>query len=277
MGRYARYFIISDLDHTIIGSNKLISKKNKEAIAFFVKEGGMFSIATGRTVEGIAPYLEGLRINMPCILYNGGGIYDLVMQRFLRQHFIQCQEINGIIETISKTSEPVGIQVFTPEGTYLVNENRYVEPMIERADPSFTFALAKEVLQKPCLKIIINGPHTQLLVYKAWLKPLVDKKKIHTVFSVPTYLEILPFGVNKGSALKELSHLMKVEDRISIGLGDFDNDIEMIEQADYGIVPCNASPQIKEKADFIGVSCDEDLMVYVIEQLINQDKCSRKY
>lgn len=276
MGKYTGYMIVSDLDNTLIGSNKLISKKNKEAIAFFVKEGGMFGVATGRTVEGIQPYLEDLTINMPCILYNGGGIYDLSTQCFLTRHFVQCQEINPIIEKVSTVRGKVGVQVFTPEGTYLVNQNQYIDPMIKKAHASFEFALATEILKKPCLKIIINGSYAQLLVYKEWLRPFVETRKIHTVFSIPTYLEILPFGINKGSALKELVHLMKVEDKVSIGLGDFDNDIELIEQADYGVVPLNASPKIKEKADFIAVSCDEDLIAYVIDNLIEKDKCKNK-
>ncbi|PHV69970.1 haloacid dehalogenase [Sporanaerobium hydrogeniformans] len=268
MGKYTNYILVSDLDNTLIGSDKIISEKNKRAIADFVQGGGQFAVATGRTAQNVLPYLQGLTINSPCILYNGGGVYDIHTHTFLACHFLNTKILKPFIEEICKAKEEVCVQAFDTEITYVINENRYVDPVMLKESHQFKFGSAKEVLMKPCIKMIINASHKQLLIYERLLRPLVEAKEIHTVFSVPTYLEILPYGANKGSALKELMHLLRVEDKISVAIGDFDNDREMLQVATIGIAPSNANPRVKEVADLVTVSCDEHAIYEVIYHVI---------
>ncbi|WP_443110792.1 HAD family hydrolase [Caloramator sp. mosi_1] len=42
-----------------------------------MNNGGLFTVATGRTELNIKPFLKELPINCPAILYNGAAIYDL--------------------------------------------------------------------------------------------------------------------------------------------------------------------------------------------------------
>ncbi len=268
MSKYADYLLVSDLDNTLVGTNKKISTKNKEAIAEFVAGGGQFAVATGRTAQNVLPYLEGLMINIPCILYNGGGIYDIHQKRFLSCHFLNTEVLKPFIEEICRTKEEVCVQAFDTETTYVINESKYVDPVMLKEKHNFKFGKAEEALQRSCTKLILNASHEQLSVYKEWLSPLVKQKYIHTVFSVPTYLEILPYGINKGSALKELVQLLKVEDKKTVAMGDFDNDIEMLQTATIGIAPSNANPKVKQAADLVTVSCDQHALYEVIHNIL---------
>ena len=74
--KFEGYVIYSDLDGTLLNNKKEVSDENKKAINYFIENGGKFSIATGRAFEATEKYIEGVRIDIPAIVYNGGMIYD---------------------------------------------------------------------------------------------------------------------------------------------------------------------------------------------------------
>ena len=83
MGKYTGKMIISDLDGTLIPRGGVISAENKAAIQAFVDGGGRFAIATGRTPEAAAGYVEGLPINAPSVFFNGAMLYDWAAKKVL--------------------------------------------------------------------------------------------------------------------------------------------------------------------------------------------------
>ena len=86
------------------------------------------------------------------------------------------------------------------------------------------------------------------------------------VNSEVNYLEILASGVSKGSALHYLAtHLNMSVDEV-IAIGDNRNDVEMIREAGLGVAVANAHPDVKQVADMITDSNDDDGVAKVIEQ-----------
>ena len=65
-----------DMDGTLLDSRKQISAKNQEAIWYFVKNGGSFSLATGRAPRAIDIYRTLLPFNAPYTHLNGSLIMD---------------------------------------------------------------------------------------------------------------------------------------------------------------------------------------------------------
>ena len=74
---YSGWYLLSDMDGTLIDSQGSTSEGNRRAIKTFTEGGGLFGIATGRAPNNLGDYLEGLPINAPCVFYNGGAVYDL--------------------------------------------------------------------------------------------------------------------------------------------------------------------------------------------------------
>ena len=58
-------------------------------------------------------------------------------------------------------------------------------------------------------------------------------------------------GITKGSALEEYRKLKGFEGFTFVSIGDFDNDIEMIKNADFGVCPSNAQEDVKKSADLV--------------------------
>lgn len=85
------------------------------------------------------------------------------------------------------------------------------------------------------------------------------------LFSKPHYLEIVPSGVTKGSALDELCVRLGIPISESIAIGDSLNDISMIQAAGLGVAVANARDEVKRAADVVlSRSADEG----AIEELV---------
>lgn len=76
MGRFSNVLLASDFDHTLTDMSGQIPARNLEAIAAFQAEGGIFTVASGRSIPMFRKKAALVPVNAPCILYNGGACYD---------------------------------------------------------------------------------------------------------------------------------------------------------------------------------------------------------
>ena len=83
--------------------------------------------------------------------------------------------------------------------------------------------------------------------------------------SEPFFLEIMPKNIDKAQSLQKLLNSIGLTANEMICCGDGFNDLSMIEYAGLGVAMENAQPIIKETADFITRSNDEDGVLHVID------------
>ena len=76
MGKFDGITLISDIDGTLFSSPGTIPQANVEATEYFMANGGRFAVATGRSQVSIAKNFDKFRVNTPCIVLNGTGLYD---------------------------------------------------------------------------------------------------------------------------------------------------------------------------------------------------------
>ncbi len=81
MGKYDKIILLSDIDGTLLNSQSRVGEKNRQAISEFIKEGGSFGIATGRSLTNARNFLENIEINGYCILANGSLHYCMITEK----------------------------------------------------------------------------------------------------------------------------------------------------------------------------------------------------
>ena len=100
----------------------------------------------------------------------------------------------------------------------------------------------------------------------------VLQKKFHKLLSIylsePFFLEIMPQNIDKAHSLQKLLSSIGLTADSMICCGDGFNDISMIEYAGLGVAMENAQPIVKESADFITKSNDEDGILHVINTFL---------
>ncbi len=266
--KFKDILLISDMDNTLINSRFEISNKNKNELNRFTENGGYFTVATGKMVKALEPYIKELPINTPVILYNGAMIYDSISQEVIWTKCLDNQIIDIIREVYDNFSD-VGIQIYHSDQIYLVKASEEAEWHIGREKLNPIICDIEDV-PFPWIKVILAGKNARLKQVKEYLK---DKgSKFRTVFSEHQFLEILEESVSKGNALKQLQKLLGYPGRIlrTVSVGDNLNDMELIQYADVGFAVDNAVPELKAVADICCCHHDEDAIAQVIGWIENK-------
>ncbi|MDF2988593.1 MAG: Cof-like hydrolase [Eubacterium sp.] len=268
MADYSKYLIITDLDGTLINSKQVISDKNLNAIKYFTEQGGRFAIATGRGIQNIRPFIKNFVLNGPCILYNGAAVYDFNHEKLLQAEFLEKDMLVDYIKYCLSTYEQMVVEIFTPEGMYIVSPEQNIDPFAQRENQPFFRADLEEVLEHHWLKLMLCDNHDTLKEAQKAFADFDLSGKFDNVFSHELYFEVLKKSVSKGSALQSLKLLNDYRDKIVVSVGDYDNDIEMIRHADLGLAVENARECVKQAADRVIVSNDNDAINDIIFNII---------
>ena len=245
MGKYDGILICSDLDGTLVDSKGMISKENIDAIEYFIANGGKFSLSTGRSPR-YAKKLEksGLYCNAPIISLNGAMIYDIQKEKILYQNPMDYDKISDITEFLKEY------------GSYL-NEASY-----HSIDTVESF---EDIIDKVLYKILFVCKDSDSA--KIFRRALEEKysEGFFIVNSWDAGVEILDEKSTKGECVLKMRELLDVDKIVCVG--DYENDISMLQKADLGYAVANAMPEVMSVATKVTVSKDENALAVIINEL----------
>ncbi|MDE7104905.1 MAG: Cof-type HAD-IIB family hydrolase [Ruminococcus sp.] len=265
-----RVMLLSDMDGTLLNSKKQINDIDRKAIEKFTSLGGKFTVATGRTIQSFKQYQSILDLKIPVIMYNGALIYDYITDKILYSKPLP-EVSREMTAEIMRFIPDAGGEVVRTDGTYIFSDNEYeiLHTSLCKIIPKYM--AIDEIPEGEWLKVLFALAPEDIPYLEILVKQLGYDKKVDFVRSANIFLEMLPKGVSKGSALNEYRKLDGMEDFTFIAVGDFDNDIEMIQSADLGVCPANSEESVKRKSDIILSSTnDEDAVAELINYIIEK-------
>ena len=234
----------SDLDDTLLTTKKEVSPKTYEALKAFTDRGNIFVICTGRGLDSALKVQKKYGLEFPnsfIAAYNGCQIYDCDKKETI---FKVGLELPIVKEYILTSKDDEEIQDY---------RSKVSTPVLFCPDPT-------EHLDGPPCKIIcieLHDHEKQEVFRKA-----VNKKYgeiLDTMYSSPYYLELIPKGFGKGTAIRELAKHLDIPIENTIAAGDAENDNSMLIAAGLGIAMLNAQESTKACADVITeADCDHD-------------------
>lgn len=257
--------IITDLDGTLLDHNQLISPENRKAIQRFKEDGGLFTFATGRMERAVKAFVEQVKVDIPLILYNGAKIYCPLTKRVLFERYYELS-ISFYKKLIEFSDDQVGL-LFYQNGDIYTYEKNAVTESYEKKD-SVHVKVRNDVYNAPINKTLIIAERSKLEQYEKFVKE--SPFAFSLVYSESNYLEILPNGVSKGKAVKELKKLLNRPSIETICIGDNLNDYMMVKTADKGIAVENAHPDLKEVASEVTVHHENHAIAKVISDLSSE-------
>jgi Cof subfamily protein (haloacid dehalogenase superfamily) len=270
--------IVTDMDGTLLNSDLKVSQRNLDAIAKVRALGIKFVVATGRPDQLVKEYIEPLEMTEPMILYNGSVIgHPFQEKRIYEQRLSKddvrdicqyCQDNDIICMAYSKTkiiSKPnYRVRFFEERNEKLPHNARSVFENIENID-----VIADEYSVQKIL-IIEND----LQKYQSLKNRLEQQDKFTIATSQKGFIDVNPKGSSKGNALKHLAEYYNIDLNDVIVFGDQENDISMLQIAGTSIAMGNADAYVKEHADFVTLSNNEDgVAVWLEHNLLN--KCAK--
>ena len=237
--------IALDMDGTLLNRNKEISRENLKWIRAASEAGIKVTLATGRPIRDILRYAEQLAIDCPVVTTNGSEVWRTPHQLHSRK-VIEPNLIERLLETDRNYGGELDFWAHTVSG---------------RVDRS---CVPDDLAGVQWLQFSFRSKNLQLL--EQIRDEIAGWQMLEISNSHITNIEFNPLGVSKASGLQEVCSLLGIEMREVIAIGDSLNDISMIRAAGLGIAMGNAQEAVKQAADAVSLSNEEDGVAKAIER-----------
>jgi len=262
--------IVLDLDGTLMSSKNEILPETKAALIKSQERGIKVVLASGRPTFGMMKTAKELRLDEFggfTLSYNGGRII--------------CAQTGDRIYDSSLTPE-IAHELFDLAREFNVNIMAYEEDHIVTMDDDQWIQKESHINAMPLkrvedfktsvnfntVKCLCTGdPETLGDIEKEFQKRLGSRLSV--MRSMPFFLEVMPQNINKAYSLQKLGEHLGIDKSEMIACGDGYNDLPMIEFVGLGVAMANAVAEVKEKANYITASNDENGIVQVIDKFMS--------
>ena len=237
-----------DYDRTLTGPDSVVPQRNWEAIDYFVKNGGTFTMNTGRSTTTMRDLLYTLPNNAPLLLYNGSAAWD-------KDHLIDLKIIDlplwEVLDAVGEAFPEMNLEIQAVDNHYLLNPREEFVALYDKMHwgwaeaehgkdygPFIKFA-AYGPVRKPFMSNMYECSDADQARFDA-LDAFIRERwgdKVEVFRAAPRIIDVHAKGVSKGVAATELKQ--KLGKKILVCVGDADNDITMLDAADYAFCPAD--------------------------------------
>jgi Cof subfamily protein (haloacid dehalogenase superfamily) len=276
-----------DIDGTLLSSKHKIPKNVNKALNEAREKGAVVTLATGRFYGSALRVAKNAGVNAPIVANDGAQIQNVYTGDLIYFKPVELEIAQEIIRIIR--CYPVELQVFTKDlriyagkgfrfkklknalmrrylsigGCYNYIRDFVFAPVVSAGSVENILNKMKE----PPAKLVVNGEADIMTEFRYEL----DKQfsgLISMTTAIENYIDILAYGVSKAHGLEILSEYLGISRKNIIAAGDNYNDIEMLEYAGLGVAMGNAPDIVKDKADIIADSNDNDGLVKIINRYL---------
>ncbi len=259
--KFKNVLLASDFDGTLKNDDGIITQDVIEKIKYFIKEGGYFTVCTGRCRQGFHLY-DPQYINAPVLLCNGAVAYDYERSKTIFAEGIGKEGFD-VLSHILKLYPDLCIELYGEDEIYCINTVEDSHRHITSQNINFTNITALSEAKLPWVKVMTPaGDKSQELQ-----KELSSHPEINFLKTSGEWVEILKKGCDKGTGLLKLGEMLGCDKKDIYAAGDGYNDIEMLVAAKGGFVPENGSPEALAVAKYITRSNNEGCIAHAIEIL----------
>ncbi|OQY32250.1 MAG: hypothetical protein B6241_11650 [Spirochaetaceae bacterium 4572_59] len=269
--------VACDMDGTLLNKEKLISQQNIDAIKKLRSRGIYFVIATGRHDSMITTYLDILGIEMPVISCNGAMVREPFSGRMFSSIPLKSEQILDVVE-ISKT--------YAADYHIFGRDVIYGETLTSKlSDYNIRNVVNSERDQ---IKLFVSEDYKSYIeensgeLYKVLIIPsrredfaeiqkdVFKKTGLDAFQSDVSLLDVAQKGISKAHALDSLCKELNIRQDETAAIGDYLNDLEMIQYAGVGIAMKNAVPELKDAAQIVTEKTnDESAVAEALERLLD--------
>ena len=266
MKKFEGVLFCTDLDGTLYADDKTVSAENLQAIDYFRSEGGLFTFITGRVPCISQDICAVVRPNVPYGCANGAAVYDPAVGRYLFSRFLPEQALE-LVRAVDAQLPDMGIQFNTENDVLFSKDNAAMERFRVLTGAPHK-PCSREGFAAPLLKVIFaHTDERRLAEVMRLCEQHPAAEHVDFVHSEKTLYEIVPKGANKGAGLCKLAELLGVPLRRTVAVGDYHNDVPMLQQAGLSFAVQNAADAAKAAARYRTVSNNDHAIAAIIDGL----------
>ncbi len=257
--------VVSDMDGTLLNSQGNVSPLFFDLFKKLQKNNIHFCAASGRQHNSIVSKLDVIKNDIHVIAENGGVAKK--GDKVLLSNFLEPEKVINLIPVLR------GI-----EGANMVlccDGRAFIESTDERFINLFQEYYHSFEQVDDVMEIAKTIPVFKVAVYhfdssEEFIYPVIQHLKSEVLLKVSgkNWLDISDAKANKGNALRHVQQLLNVTKAETMVFGDYHNDIEMMQEAEFSFAMENAHKDIKQLANYVTKSNDNYGVERVLEKLI---------
>jgi Cof subfamily protein (haloacid dehalogenase superfamily) len=257
--------IAIDCDGTLLDSKGNLSTGAPEAILKAQKLGIRIALITGRSQSTLAFILKNLNLRGPFIGSGGAYIGDLSTGEIIQQRTLPRTEV----ETLIRLCREFDLILFLDHSSFMVCEKENENMKQHKEEHGYSWKIVPDLLQElselPEKGLVIGEPQNLTELFNYYKN---NDHEVSFTFTSPTSMDILPKGVSKGNALIKLAEHLQIKPERIVVIGDYLNDLDMFKVAGTSVAMGNAPQEVKQAADMVAPSNDENGVAWAISRLL---------
>ena len=264
LNRFEHVLIVTDLDGTLLDSNKNVGEKTKSAVDYFISQGGNFTFATGRLVASFESARKKLRWNAPVVFANGCQIYDYSTEKMLWECCIPDEYRPGL-QKVLDSFPGTCLEVYRHLHCDMIRINEISR--IHASKFGFGFETPEDIfgVSGGMTKVLFTNEHSVLERIRDVIESEMPGLKVR--FSNDVFLEVFSSATDKGCGTLRLAEMLGVSRKDIYTAGDQENDLDLLGAAAIAFAPENAVPRVRRAADVILPDNDSDTIAALIGHL----------
>lgn len=277
MGRFTGVWIASDFDNTMAdtqaalkegGKRPELSERNRAALEYFMAEGGIFSVSTGRSIPSFEVVRSQIPMNGPTILFNGAATYDYKNEKYICTAFLP-EEVRGHIRQVLHQFPLAACEIYHEDKTiHVLQPNRWTQEHMHLTHSKAIPVEQVEQVPAPLSKILFETDPDLLNQVKDYVIHQPWGADYEVVHSSDYLLEVTAKGATKGGMVQRLGDLMGIVPQHRYCIGDYSNDVDMLRHSAIPFAPANAVEEIRHLPGICLLPpCWENTMEAMVEVL----------
>ena len=257
-----------DMDGTLLNDEHEVSNRAIASLKKIAKAGIIVLLATGRMTSAVTKHLEILGTPGLVVSHNGALVKDVITGKIFHHETVRANVVAKILEMLQGKATVVHFNF--DDRIYLTVANPHSDHYSQELQVPLTYI--------DSLKQLEGNPTTVLLidsfeVLQQILIAVAEQFQGQFDYVLAPWrgdvwrLQFLAANTSKGKAVLQIAKFLGVKPEEIISFGDNYNDMEMIQSTGLGIAMGNAVPELKQAADFVTLSNQEDGVAYVLEAL----------
>jgi Cof subfamily protein (haloacid dehalogenase superfamily) len=281
--------IVTDMDGTLLNSNRTISRENAAALLAAQAQGIEIAIATGRTYGNALALCQRVGLSPHIISNHGAFVYTNKGERLLGIG-IKEEHVKEALNWLSSNNYFYNLctdrHSFIPANVadifindYKTAKNRFpqaTEAQVQEAIRIYQSMDGRMVLNQ------IDDVFEQNLTFGSITSITFDQDKLRIgreYFTASPHLSMTVAGknifemihpsVSKGNALEYLIEHLRISMEEVMAIGDNYNDISMLERVGISVAIGNAEETVKKICKHVSLSNDLNGVAYIVNQMMN--------
>ena len=262
--------LVLDIDGTIFKKDYTASDRVKNTLKALVQDGIKVVLCTGRMYAATKFIAQELGLNTPVICYQGGIIKDFINDdKTLLEINMDIDLARDVISVLKERN--IFFNLYINDNLIVEKDDRLIREYVDARNITYKVVGNCENIDLTGLNKVLAIDDDPILIENLQ-KEMAEKykDKLYVVRSTTRFCEFSNPEATKGNAVRFLADMWGIKKEEIMACGDQDNDIEMLLAAGTKIAMGNATQELKNIADFITDTVDNDGVVKAVEKIIGE-------